>query len=62
MTKDVKSYAKGYVGFGFAWEKVADCTADARWHAIKRDFKKTNESPGKCSGVNVAFGVTGKEV
>ena len=40
---------------GFAWQKNCDCRGDARWSAIKKYFKKTNEFIEKKSGVRVEF-------
>ena len=53
MSSDVKNCVKVFVGF--AWEKVADCTADASWSAIKQYFKKTNDSLCKRYGVSISF-------
>ena len=40
---------------GFAWQKNCDCRGDARWSAIKKYFKKTNEYIEKKYGVRVEF-------
>lgn len=40
---------------GFAWQKDCDCRGDARWSAIKKYFKRTNEYIEKKYGVRVEF-------
>ena len=40
---------------GFASQKNCDCRGDARWSAIKKYFKKTNEYIEKKYGVRVEF-------
>lgn len=50
----VRGTLRVYVGF--AWQKNCDCRSDARWSAIKKYFKKTNEYIEKKYGVRVDFG------